>query len=93
MKVAIVGVVFVALLLRANCHNDDEMRAKLEAMERRLAKLDAMEKRQEIMEKREEVTNKRLAAVEQQQGERLFHTRVFHIRIECHFKPEFAFQA
>ena len=79
MKVGLFDVVFVVLLLRAICDNNDEMRTKLEAMERSLAKMDAMEKRlakmdaiekhQEIMEKREEVTNKRLAVVEQcQQG-------------------------
>ena len=67
--------------------------AKMDAMEKRLAKTDAMEKRQEVMEMREEVTNNRLAAVKQQQGERPLHTRVFNIRVECHFKPEFTFQA
>ena len=45
MKVALFGVVFVALVLRANCDNDDEIRVKLQSMEKRLAKMDTMEKR------------------------------------------------
>ena len=62
MKVELVSVVFVTLFLRANCDNDDEISAKLEAMEKSLAKMDAIEQNQQDIQKR-------LAALEQQQGE------------------------
>ena len=75
MKVILVGVIFWTLLLEAKSYNDDEMKAKVESMEKRLsmmatmekqhlAKIDAMEKRQEIMGKREEVTERRLAKMD-----------------------------
>ena len=74
-----------ALLLGTNGYNDDEIKAKLDAMEKRLAKMDVMEKRlgridaierrQVIMEKRlskMDAMEKRLAVVEQQEGKCLF---------------------
>ena len=54
MKVILVGVILGALMMETNGYNDNEMKAKMDAMEKRLAKLEAMEKR--------------LAAVEQQEG-------------------------
>ena len=58
MKVGLVGVVFVALLFRAKCDNYDEMKARMDAMEKRqevmekrFAKMDAIEKNQEDMQK------------------------------------------
>ena len=52
------------------------MRAKLEAMERRLAKMDAVEKQRlskvDAIERRQEATETRLAAVEQQQSKYSF---------------------
>ena len=56
MKKELVGLIFMVLLLRANCVNDKndlaEIKAKMDAMQKRLSKMDAMEKRQEAMEKR-----------------------------------------
>ena len=70
MKVGLFGVVFVTLLLRANCDNDNEMRTKLEAMEKRLAKMDAMEKhlaKIDAIEINQEDMQKHLVAIDQQQ--------------------------
>ena len=55
MQVALVGILFAILFLKANCENDNEMKAKIDALEKRLAKIDVVEKR--------------VAALEQQQGE------------------------
>ena len=90
MKVGLFGVVFVALFLRVNCDNDDGMRAKLEAMEKRLAKIETIEKRLakvDAMEKRltemdTMVTETRLAVVEQQQG------KVFFTLNRCKFQEK-----
>ena len=75
MKSVLVGLIWGALLLGTNGYNDDEMKAKLDAMEKRqeatemrLAKMDAMEKRLAKMDAME----KRLAVVEQQEGTCLF---------------------
>ena len=44
MKVILVSVIFWTLLLEAKSYNDDEMKAKMEAMEKRLTKMTTMEK-------------------------------------------------
>ena len=57
---------FVALLcLGVKCDRDDEMRIKMEVMEKRLAKMDDM------MEKNQEDVQKRVTAIEQQLGKSL----------------------
>ena len=43
MKVIIVGVTLGALMIEANSYNDEEMKAKVESMEKRLSKMSAME--------------------------------------------------
>ena len=73
MNVGLVGVVFVALFLRASCDNDDEIRGKLEAMEKRLAKMDAIENQ------RHAKIDERLAAVEQQQGKYSFTPKEYYM--------------
>ena len=87
MKVGLFGMVFVALLRRANCDNDDEIRAKLEAVEKRLVKMDVMEKRlakMDAMEEYQKATEMRLAALEQQQGK---GSLTLH-KCTCHEKPD-----
>ena len=75
MKVILIGLILGVVMIEANGYNDNEMKAKLNAMEkhqeateRRLAKMDAMEKRLAKMDAME----KRLAVVEQQEGTCLF---------------------
>ena len=73
MKVILVSVILGALMIEANGYNDDEMKAKVESMEKglskmtalenqRAVKMDAMEKRlakMDAIEKHQEIMEKR----------------------------------
>ena len=56
MKVILVSVILGALMIEANGYNDDEMKAKVESMEKRLSKMTSMENQRAVkmdaMEKR-----------------------------------------
>ena len=66
MKLRLIVVVFAALVVNANCNNDNnddiaEIRAKMGVMERHLAEVDALKSR--------------VAALEQQQGKVFWHVQ------------------